>query len=189
MKAQCYVKLLCYGIAASALATGAAQAQQDARINIGAEAFIDAGISAASQNNPASTAGLSDSGSVKTESKRAVSPVAALYAFMRTLATDELSDPLEQDIASALIRQTKLDPKDRDVLAAVSNEYAAKIRFVHTDPQFASDAFILQRSEVQAYAYAIQRLRKEISPDGLSSLRDHVEAKRQKMELHTRGEK
>lgn len=120
--------------------------------------------------------------------KHTVSGVVALYTFLRAAAADDVADVDDKARSAAMISSIGLNAADSDIVQRIFSEYAASIRALHDANSPGKSASDLQRGEISAYVHVIQRLRTELSPDGLRQLRNHLEAKKAKMELHMREE-
>ena len=124
----------------------------------------------------------------KPATKSPVSTNVALYAFLRATAADDSSTPIDLSRSSNLIGQIGLTDKDRETLTKIFKEYATSLRKLH-DPKAPPPSTTLQYAEISLYDHVIRRLRAELSPSGLEQLRAYLEKKKQKMEIHYRGEK
>lgn len=131
---------------------------------------------------------LSAKPSLTQPTKIAISGNIALYAFLRVAAADKTSSPSDQARSRALLAQIGLGELDREKLADVFEQYTTNIRLLHSSSTATSSVLDLQRKEITSYANVIQRIRKELSADGIQKLRIHLEAKTNQMTLHTREE-
>ncbi|MBB5342468.1 hypothetical protein [Tunturibacter empetritectus] len=118
-----------------------------------------------------------------------VSTNIALYAFLRVAATDSSAPAIDQARSKALILHTGLDLKDREILQNIFHEYATSLRNLHDPNKKNMTPSALQRGEVKLYVHVIQRLRTELSPDGLVAFRNYLENKKSKMEVRMRSSK
>jgi hypothetical protein len=114
-----------------------------------------------------------------------VSTNAALYAFLRAAAADEISEKADRDRSAALIRDIGLSAADESVVTSAFVQYARTLRALHSQDEYVSSGpdSALQIGEFRAYDSVVKKLRTEMSPAGLQKFRAFLQLKKAKMTM------